>query len=78
MLFSSGCMESLVFYKRLIMRVHNDKLDEGQRNTLNAECSRLLATLQVIDPKRKHRYEDLGKEFPYRSGSDEMMRPGPA
>lgn len=56
-----GCMESLVYYKRLILRVHHNKLDAGQRDVLRAECSRLLTTLQEIDPMRKHRYEDLGE-----------------
>jgi hypothetical protein len=51
-----GCMESLVHYKRLVLR--NDPIgSEG----LVEECTDLLQQLTEIDHQRRARYEDIGE-----------------
>ena len=56
-------MESLVFYKRLLLRRHGEDLGDGEREKLDNECEELLRTLQTVDPDRRQRYIDLC-EFP--------------
>ena len=56
-------MESLVFYKQLLLRRHAQRLSDTARVSLMQECLRLLDSLQEIDPSRRQRYEDLGKRF---------------
>ena len=55
-----GCMESLVRYKKLILKRHREKLgdEEGQ---LKSECLDLLAELSNIDPLRRNRYQQSSK-----------------
>ncbi|TFY60701.1 hypothetical protein EVJ58_g4978 [Rhodofomes roseus] len=59
---SKWCMESLVFYKRLLLRHHARQLSEADRLSLTQECLRLLTGLQDIDPNRRQRYEDLAAD----------------
>ena len=56
-----GCMESLVYYKTLLLRKHSAQLSADTIFTLNTESVSLLNTLQDIDPSRKQRYVDLGE-----------------
>ncbi|KAH9854091.1 rab-protein geranylgeranyltransferase [Lenzites betulinus] len=57
---SKWCMESLVFYKRLLLRRYGDHMPDERRQELGSECLELLAKLQEIDPDRRRRYDDLG------------------
>lgn len=52
-------MESLVYYKRLLLRKHSTALQQGERNTLISDCTKLLHELQVVDPERRQRYVEL-------------------
>ena len=56
-------MESLVHYKRLILKNHSTSLQSGEREALIASCTQLLSELQVLDPERKQRYVELGTYF---------------
>ena len=56
-----GCMESLVFYKRLLLRRHEASMNSAQREGLVNDCVDLLARLQEVDPDRRQRYDDLGE-----------------
>ena len=53
-------MESLVFYKKLLLRKHAATLGEDGEASLRTECLDLLRQLQTIDSYRKQRYADLG------------------
>ncbi|EIW85393.1 rab-protein geranylgeranyltransferase [Coniophora puteana RWD-64-598 SS2] len=55
---SKWCMESLVHYKRLLLRNH-----EPQSSELLNSCRELLQRLQTIDPPRKQRYRDIELEL---------------
>lgn len=55
-----GCMESLFFYKQLMLRRHEASMTTQQREDLTRECTQLLTRLQEIDPDRQQRYADLG------------------
>ncbi len=57
--YYKGCMDSLVFYKRLVLRQHGSSLDEEERARLEKECADLLNDLQNVDPDRRQRYLDL-------------------
>lgn len=54
-------MESLVFYKQLLLRRHAQRLSDTERVSLTQDCLRLLGSLQEVDPSRRHRYEDQGR-----------------
>ncbi|KAJ6606532.1 hypothetical protein DFH09DRAFT_1299764 [Mycena vulgaris] len=56
---SKWCMESLVHYKRLLLQKHSSALDAGIVN----DCRRLLSQLQMLDPARRRRYEDIEKQL---------------
>ncbi|EPT05943.1 hypothetical protein FOMPIDRAFT_1026824 [Fomitopsis schrenkii] len=58
---SKWCMESLVFYKQLLLRRHAQRLGDTGRVSLTQECLRLLNNLQEVDPSRRERYEDQGR-----------------
>ena len=58
---ASGCMESLVFYKRLLLRRHKTSMNSNQRESTINDCADLLARLQEVDPDRRQRYADLCK-----------------
>ncbi|KZV64464.1 cytochrome P450 [Peniophora sp. CONT] len=57
---SKWCMESLVHYKQLLMRVHAATLGEDRAQTLRTDCKSLLEQLEAQDPMRRQRYRDLG------------------
>lgn len=54
---SIGCMESLVHYKRLLLKNHHSSVDAS---SLTSDCRRLLSDLRVLDPARRRRYEEIG------------------
>ncbi|KAH9901248.1 rab-protein geranylgeranyltransferase [Cubamyces lactineus] len=56
---SKWCMESLVFYKRTLMRQHHSSLSDETRRQLEGECLELLKKLEKVDPDRRQRYIDL-------------------
>ena len=58
-LVPTGCMDSLVYYKRLLMQ----KDPEADKNTLIEDCLRLLQELRTVDPARKQRYLDIGSSW---------------
>lgn len=53
----SGCMESIVHYKLLLLK----KSPGPDPTTLADECQELLRRLQELDPSRRSRYQELGK-----------------
>ncbi|RDB20991.1 Geranylgeranyl transferase type-2 subunit alpha [Hypsizygus marmoreus] len=57
---SKWCMESIVHYKRLLLRNHLEHVDTQK---LSAECQELLEQLQRIDPWRRRRYEGIAQEM---------------
>ena len=62
--YYQGCMDSLVFYKRLLLRQHGSDLNNDERAQLEKECRDLLNDLQNVDPDRRQRYLDL-RESPF-------------
>ncbi|KAJ7197194.1 hypothetical protein GGX14DRAFT_471768 [Mycena pura] len=52
------CMESLVHYKRLVLRKHSSTIDVPG---VTSECRNLLNELRRVDPARRARYEEIGK-----------------
>lgn len=54
----TGCMESLVHYKGILLRHHSPHSE-----TLVCECLDLLEQLKDIDPARRQRYEEIGECF---------------
>lgn len=55
-------MESIVHYKRLLLRNPFATLDAG---TIVNECRQLLLQLQDIDHARRKRYEEIGQSEIY-------------
>jgi len=47
---SKWCMESLVFYKRALLRDHSSSMSGAEHQTLIEQCLGLLETLQTVDP----------------------------
>ena len=68
-------MDSLVFYKRLLLRRHGTGLDNEERARLEKECAGLLNDLQNVDPDRRQRYLDLC-EFPSGAPNSHMLKGG--
>ncbi|GAA5891157.1 hypothetical protein JCM8208_002520 [Rhodotorula glutinis] len=58
---SRWCLDSLVHYKRLLVRLLEPQGDSTrpERDELNLACVDMLARLQEVDPMRRARYEDL-------------------
>jgi len=57
---SKWCMESLVYYKRLLLKNHPSSVDAA---SLTNDCRRLLSDLRVLDPARRRRYEEIEKQL---------------
>lgn len=53
---SKWCMESIVRYKRLMLKKHSDSLLSEEIDQLLRECTDLLTKLEDIDSLRRHRY----------------------
>lgn len=56
----TGCMESIVQYKRLLLKSHRANVDVPN---LLKDCRDLLLKLQALDPLRRNRYQTLGREL---------------
>ncbi len=56
----TGCMESLVHYKQLLLRKHSASIAAEERETIEKACLDLLQQLQTLDSERRNRYEELG------------------
>ncbi|KAJ7929265.1 rab-protein geranylgeranyltransferase [Mycena leptocephala] len=57
---SKWCMESLVHYKRLMLKKHPSSVDAA---SITNDCRRLLDELRVLDPARRRRYEEIEKQL---------------
>lgn len=53
-LFPLGCLNSLVHYKRLLIRHRPD-----EKSILMEECQAMLTRLSTIDTMRQQRYKDI-------------------
>ncbi|KAJ6488621.1 rab-protein geranylgeranyltransferase [Mycena vitilis] len=53
---SKWCMESLVYYKRLMLKNYSSSLDADR---VTDHCRRLLSDLRLLDPARQRRYEEI-------------------
>ncbi|TCD61418.1 Rab geranylgeranyltransferase [Steccherinum ochraceum] len=60
---SKWCMESIVRYKKLILRNHASSLSAEEQEKLRSDCSSLLVTLEDIDPLRRQRYRHMKQEL---------------
>jgi hypothetical protein len=60
--FFTGCLDSLVYYKRLLVSLIEPEGDSTrvEREKLNLECVEMLRKLEEVDPMRRARYVDLG------------------
>ena len=63
LLIIPGCMESLVYYKRFLLRKHASTLSSVSQTGMRRECNELLSKLQSVDPDRKQRYLELGERL---------------
>ncbi|KAJ3574574.1 hypothetical protein NP233_g1680 [Leucocoprinus birnbaumii] len=57
---SKWCLESLVHYKRMLIRNHKETVDS---QALVAECRKYLEQLKELDPMRSRRYEDIADQL---------------
>ncbi|KAJ3997531.1 rab-protein geranylgeranyltransferase [Lentinula boryana] len=57
---SKWCMESLVHYKRLLLRNHASSV---VTSTLTQDCIQLLHQLRKVDPGRRERYHEIASEL---------------
>ncbi|GAA5840690.1 hypothetical protein JCM9279_007404 [Rhodotorula babjevae] len=62
---SRWCLDSLVHYKRLLVRLLEPQGDETrpEREELNLACVDMLARLKEVDPMRRARYDDLSSRI---------------
>lgn len=56
---SKWCMESIVYYTRLLLRNHPSNIDTTK---LVADCQELLRRLEILDPVRCRRYQAIALE----------------
>ncbi|KAF9258906.1 rab-protein geranylgeranyltransferase [Marasmius fiardii PR-910] len=63
---SKWCMDSLVYYKSLLMQTDSNV----DKSVLIQDCLRLLQELRVVDPDRRQRYDDLGKSSTFKRSSE--------
>lgn len=58
----AGCLDSLVYYKRLLVSLLDSaEATREERERLNLESLGMLRKLEQVDPMRKCRYQDLGR-----------------
>ncbi|KAG5716262.1 Geranylgeranyl transferase type-2 subunit alpha [Termitomyces sp. T112] len=57
---SKWCMESIIHYKRLLLKKHPNEVNT---KTLLLDCKNLLEQLEILDPARHQRYQDIGQSF---------------
>ncbi|KAI0797855.1 rab-protein geranylgeranyltransferase [Abortiporus biennis] len=60
---SKWCMESLVRYKRMLLKNHGGSLSLDEKQRLHEECSSLLTQLQEVDPQRRRRYQEIAESL---------------
>ncbi|GAA5969469.1 hypothetical protein JCM11641_008124 [Rhodosporidiobolus odoratus] len=63
---SRWCLDSLVYYKRLLvslLETEDDETTPAEREELNLECVGMLKKLEQVDPMRAARYRDLGLQI---------------
>jgi len=56
---SKWCLESLVYYKTLLMDLHTSQEATEERAVLTEQCLEILRKLEGIDPQRRRRYQEL-------------------
>jgi len=57
---SKWCMESIVYYKQLLLRNHPSSIDT---NELLGDCQELLQRLEILDHVRRRRYQAIAHEM---------------
>ena len=57
-------MESIAYYKNILLQKHSAKLSEDEQKEAIASCVKLFDELQLVDPERKQRYVELCKNPP--------------
>jgi len=67
---SKWCMESLVYYKRLLLQRH----DVSSKDVIRRECEDLVEKLMIIDPARQQRYKDIETEIAVGTISGPVIR----
>ncbi|PRQ74295.1 hypothetical protein AAT19DRAFT_14648 [Rhodotorula toruloides] len=62
---SRWCLDSLVYYKRLLVRLLEAQGDatRHEREELNLACVEMLDKLKEVDPMRRARYQDLSLQI---------------
>ncbi|KAI0340483.1 rab-protein geranylgeranyltransferase [Trametopsis cervina] len=60
---SKWCMESIVYYKQLLLSKHSSMLGKEDERNLKTSCLTLLNELQKVDPDRKQRYLELANRM---------------
>lgn len=61
-IWKTGCLESLVHYKRLLLKIHAQVASQSaevESKRLLSECQSILDKLLLVDPYRRKRYEEL-------------------
>lgn len=57
-----GCLESLVYYKRLLITLLTEQESQrSEREKLTLDCLGMIEKLEEVDSMRKMRYQDLSK-----------------
>ncbi|EPQ58069.1 rab-protein geranylgeranyltransferase [Gloeophyllum trabeum ATCC 11539] len=56
---SKWCIESLVHYKRLLIKNHSAEFGAEQTKGLLSQCVSFLLQLQTLDPPRRNMYQDI-------------------
>lgn len=70
----AGCLDSLVYYKRLLVRLLEAEGDATlpEREKLNLACFEMLEKLEEVDPMRRARYRDLSASLRLFLGSSSL------
>ncbi|ETW85709.1 hypothetical protein HETIRDRAFT_470846 [Heterobasidion irregulare TC 32-1] len=70
---SLGCMDTLVYYKQLLLRKHPTHIGSLEAKALVQQCIDLLQQLESVDPSRRQRYRALGQFHLLLSTSDPAL-----
>ncbi|GAA5840852.1 hypothetical protein JCM5353_001991 [Sporobolomyces roseus] len=60
---SRWCLDSLIHYKRLLVKLLDSETDREEREKLILECKEMLDRLVKIDPMRVNRYRDIALQI---------------